>query len=105
LRFSLDRKFSSVDTAIPDSGDVEAPDGPSRGCLKVRVSPRSSPGSKRKKTEREVPAPRLHAKLTQSAFPLTYVSDAWFLKKQRQSRPASLLSINQTPYAVSVNCL
>jgi len=28
LRFSLDRKFADVDTAIPDSGDVEAPGGP-----------------------------------------------------------------------------
>src|SRR5256885_14667620 len=27
LRFSLDRVFASVDTAIPDSGDVQAPDG------------------------------------------------------------------------------
>jgi hypothetical protein len=50
LRFSLDRKFSSVDTSSPDSGDVEAPNGPSRGCIKVRVSPRSGSGSKRKKS-------------------------------------------------------
>src|SRR5256885_10872863 len=34
-------------SAIPDSGDVEAPDGPSRRCIEVRRSPRSGPVSKR----------------------------------------------------------
>jgi hypothetical protein len=29
--FSLDRIFADVDTANPDSGDVDAPGGPSRG--------------------------------------------------------------------------
>ena len=31
LRFSLDTECTQVDTSNPDSGDVEAPDGPSRG--------------------------------------------------------------------------
>ena len=39
LRFSLDRKFSTVDTANPDSGDVEAPDGPSQGSGKGPCEP------------------------------------------------------------------
>ncbi len=56
--FSLDRKCACDDTATPDSGNVDAPHGPSRGETKVRVNPLSGPGSKRKKTEREVPAPR-----------------------------------------------
>jgi len=50
LRFSLDRNFASVDTAHPDSGDVEAPHGPSRGKRKVRVIPQSGPVLKRKKS-------------------------------------------------------
>ena len=50
LRFSLDRNFASVDTAHPDSGDVEAPHGPSRGTSKIRVIPQSGPGFKRKKS-------------------------------------------------------
>jgi len=51
-----------VDTANPDSGDVEAPDGPSQGWIKVRVSPRSGPGSKRKNRARSTcPAPVLAA--------------------------------------------
>src|SRR6267378_8643413 len=56
--FPLDRIFISVDTAIPDSRDVEAPDGPSRGCIEVRRSPRSGPVSKRKNRARNTcPAP------------------------------------------------
>jgi hypothetical protein len=34
LRFSLDRVFTPHDTAIPDSGDVEALGGPGRECYR-----------------------------------------------------------------------
>jgi len=47
-----------VDTATPDSGDVEALHGPRRGETKVRVSPRSGPGFKQKKPSAKYLSPR-----------------------------------------------
>ncbi|PYU41837.1 MAG: hypothetical protein DMG54_18480 [Acidobacteria bacterium] len=38
MRFPLDSEFVSVDTAVPESGDVEAPQGPSRSRDQVCVS-------------------------------------------------------------------
>jgi hypothetical protein len=58
LRFSLDRKFTNVDTANPDSGDVEAPHGPRSGMEEGPWDSAKRPGFSAKKTEREVPAPR-----------------------------------------------
>jgi hypothetical protein len=60
LRFSLDRKFADVDTANPDSGDVEAPGGPGRGTKKVRNDTTKPARVLNKKIEREVHAPRPH---------------------------------------------
>jgi len=61
MLFFLDRIFAPDDTAIPDSGDVEAPGGPGRGCLtRVRTGHETSRVSS-KTIEREVPAPRPHA--------------------------------------------
>jgi len=45
LRFSLDRIFACVDTAFPDSGDVQAPGGPSRERLEGPGAHGEQPGS------------------------------------------------------------
>ena len=61
MRFSLDRIFTPDDTAIPDSGDVEAPGGPVEDSAGVRTGHDTSRVLS-KKIEREDPASRPHAK-------------------------------------------
>ncbi|PYT94100.1 MAG: hypothetical protein DMG36_06180 [Acidobacteria bacterium] len=57
LRFSLDRIFASVDTAFPDSGDVQAPGVRVKNAWKVPAHTGNSPVLS-EKMEREVSAPR-----------------------------------------------
>jgi hypothetical protein len=53
LRFSLDSIRTRDDTAHPDSGDVEAPDGPESGiCPGPAPCPRNQPGITVKKRAR-----------------------------------------------------